>query len=72
MGGFVKTYRVIIIIVLVAVTLNQVVFTFLVCLTCMPIAKQWDPSIPGHCIHTLGLYYVIAGRSSQYTNNSRS
>ncbi|CAL5869257.1 uncharacterized protein PFLUO_LOCUS3485 [Penicillium psychrofluorescens] len=63
MGGFVKTYRIIIIIVLVAVILNQVLFTFLVFLTCIPIAKQWDPSIPGHCISALGLYYAIAAMS---------
>ncbi|KAJ5605173.1 hypothetical protein N7510_010327 [Penicillium lagena] len=63
MGGFVKTYRIIIIIVLVAVTINQVLFTLLVCVSCIPVAKQWNPSIPGHCIDTLALYYSIAATS---------
>ncbi|KAJ5806838.1 hypothetical protein N7474_010430, partial [Penicillium riverlandense] len=63
MGGFIRTYRIIIIIVLVAVTINQVLFTLLICFKCTPLAKQWDPAIPGHCIDSLAVYYAIAGTS---------
>lgn len=60
-GGFIKLYRNVIIATLVAVTTNQVLLTFLVIFNCTPVSKIWDPSIKGHCVHSVALYYVIAG-----------
>lgn len=29
--------------------------------TCVPIAKYWDPTIPGSCLNRATLHYVFAG-----------
>ncbi|KAF7591206.1 hypothetical protein BBP40_001865 [Aspergillus hancockii] len=65
-GGFVKVYRLIIIIAIGAVVINQVLFTFLFIFPCTPIAKQWDHEIRGTCINTLKSYYGLAGTSLGY------
>lgn len=39
-GGFVKVYRTIIIVAIVAVVVNQVIFTFLFIFPCRPV---WNP-----------------------------
>ncbi|RDH37469.1 hypothetical protein BDQ94DRAFT_166661 [Aspergillus welwitschiae] len=62
-GGFVQAYRVTIIVAIVAVTCNQLVFTFLLCFACNPVARQWDTSLPGSCIDTVASYYALAGTS---------
>ncbi|KAE8165061.1 hypothetical protein BDV40DRAFT_259305 [Aspergillus tamarii] len=62
-GGFVKVYRTIIIVAIVAVVVNQVIFTFLFIFPCKPIAMQWDTSLSGTCINTLKSYYALAGTS---------
>ncbi|KAB8220660.1 hypothetical protein BDV33DRAFT_203301 [Aspergillus novoparasiticus] len=62
-GGFVKVYRTIIIVAIVAVIVNQVIFTFLFIFPCRPIAMQWDPDLSGKCIDTLKSYYALAGTS---------
>ena len=71
MGGFVKIYRIVIITVLVAVTINQVLLTIIVCIPCIPVAKLWNPSIPGHCMNTLSFYYAIAGRLRYHSLSCR-
>ncbi|KAJ9602386.1 hypothetical protein H2200_013241 [Cladophialophora chaetospira] len=55
--GFNRTYATVIYVTMVACTCNQIIFTFLITFACSPVAKQWDPSIPGHCIHTVQSYY---------------
>ncbi|KAE8343622.1 hypothetical protein BDV24DRAFT_161298 [Aspergillus arachidicola] len=62
-GGFVKVYRTIIIVAIVAVVVNQVIFTFLFIFPCRPIAMQWDSDLSGTCIDTLKSYYALAGTS---------
>ncbi|KAL5335535.1 hypothetical protein BJX70DRAFT_390630 [Aspergillus crustosus] len=62
-GGFVHSYRVVIMAAIVACVCNQVIFTIVLCLGCQPVAKQWDPSIPGTCINTVASYYALAGTS---------
>ncbi|KAE8379333.1 hypothetical protein BDV26DRAFT_169359 [Aspergillus bertholletiae] len=62
-GGFVKTYRTIIIIAIVAVVVNQVIFTFLFIFPCQPISAQWNPEVVGKCINALKSYYALAGTS---------
>ncbi|RHZ73302.1 hypothetical protein CDV55_103514 [Aspergillus turcosus] len=62
-GGFVRAYRMVIMAVIAACVCNQLVFTFVLCFGCRPIAKQWDFSIPGTCIDTLASYYALAGTS---------
>ncbi|KAB8210765.1 hypothetical protein BDV34DRAFT_186412 [Aspergillus parasiticus] len=62
-GGFVKVYRTIIIVAIVAVVVNQVIFTFLFIFPCRPIAMQWDSNLSGTCIDTLKSYYALAGTS---------
>ncbi|GFN12279.1 hypothetical protein AtubIFM54640_009541 [Aspergillus tubingensis] len=62
-GGFVQAYRVTIIVAIVAVTCNQLVFTFLLLFACNPVARQWDTSLPGSCIDTVASYYALAGTS---------
>ncbi|KAL5363007.1 hypothetical protein BJX96DRAFT_177689 [Aspergillus floccosus] len=62
-AGFVRAYRIISIAVIVACICNQLIFTFLLCFACRPIAKQWDATIPGTCIDTVASYYALAGTS---------
>jgi hypothetical protein len=62
-GGFVKTYRLVILVALVACVVNQIIFTFVLSFGCNPVAKQWDPSIPGKCMNTVASYYALAGTS---------
>ncbi|KAL2216001.1 hypothetical protein M432DRAFT_647162 [Thermoascus aurantiacus ATCC 26904] len=56
-GGFVKSYAYIIYGVIVLVICNQIIFTCVISFACHPIAKQWDPSLPGSCINTIASYY---------------
>ncbi|KAL2003384.1 hypothetical protein VTN02DRAFT_4120 [Thermoascus thermophilus] len=62
-GGFIKSYAYTIYTVIVLVTCNQIIFTFVICFGCSPVAKQWNPAIPGSCIDTIRSYYAIAGTS---------
>ncbi|BCR88879.1 putative integral membrane protein (Pth11) [Aspergillus chevalieri] len=62
-GGFVNTYKYIIFAAIAACTINQLIFTFLLLFACNPVAKQWDATIPGHCINTVPSYYGLAGTS---------
>ncbi|KAL4879309.1 hypothetical protein BJY04DRAFT_220165 [Aspergillus karnatakaensis] len=62
-GGFVRAYRMVIMGAIVACVFNQIVFTFVLSFGCKPVAKQWDPSIPGTCINTVASYYALAGTS---------
>lgn len=45
------------------VVVSQTIFVFLLSIACHPIAKQWDPSIPGKCLHTLSTYFALGGTS---------
>lgn len=63
MAGFNRTYAVMIYVALTLVTISQLIFTFLLSFACNPIAKQWDPSIPGSCINTLPTYFALGGTS---------
>ncbi|KAL4862389.1 hypothetical protein BDV12DRAFT_207287 [Aspergillus spectabilis] len=62
-GGFVHSYRMVILAAIVACVCNQIVFTIVLSFGCQPIARQWDPSIPGTCINTVASYYGLAGTS---------
>jgi len=62
-GGFVNTYKYIILMAIAACTINQLIFTFLLLFACNPVAKQWDATLPGHCINTVPSYYGLAGTS---------
>lgn len=62
-AGFNKTYAIVLYAVLGLVTISQLIFTFLLSFACSPIAKQWDPSIPGTCINTLPTYFALGGTS---------
>lgn len=62
-GGFVRKYRLTVILVIVLCVANQLIFTFLLSFACRPVAKQWDPSIPGKCINTIASYFSLAGTS---------
>ena len=60
-GGVVSAYRNITIVVIIAIVINQLLITFIVIFTCIPVAKIWNPSINGHCINALAFFYAIAG-----------
>lgn len=62
-AGFNRTYAVTLYIVMALVTASQLVFTFLLSFACTPVAKQWDPSIPGTCIDALSSYFALGGTS---------
>ena len=67
-GGFIKPYRIVTIVTLVAVTLNQVIFTSIVIFSCIPVSKVWNPSIEGHCIAGVTFYYAIAGMFTPFAS----
>ncbi|KAJ5182546.1 hypothetical protein N7492_000162 [Penicillium capsulatum] len=62
-GGFVSTYRKIIVGVIAAVVLNQLICTLVMCLVCLPVAKQWNPNLDGRCLNQVQFYYGLAGTS---------
>ncbi|KAM0284328.1 hypothetical protein ACHAO9_009253 [Fusarium lateritium] len=38
-----------------------ITIAFLNSLICVPVAKLWNPSLPGHCTNPLTVWYVMAG-----------
>ncbi|CAD0037048.1 unnamed protein product, partial [Aureobasidium pullulans] len=62
-AGFNRTYATIVWVVIVSVVISQIIFTILLSAGCRPIAKQWDPSIPGKCINALPAYFALGGTS---------
>ncbi|CAG8148767.1 unnamed protein product [Penicillium olsonii] len=60
-GGFVALYRTVIVIAMAVCGVAQIIYTFIICLACQPIARQWDISVKGSCIDTVSFYYAIAG-----------
>ncbi|KAJ6132301.1 hypothetical protein N7471_007516 [Penicillium samsonianum] len=62
-AGIIKRYRNIIIAAIVVCVVNQLIFTFIISISCIPVAKQWDVSLEGHCIETLPFYYALGGIS---------
>ncbi|KAK1139767.1 hypothetical protein N8T08_011163, partial [Aspergillus melleus] len=62
-GGFIRPYKVVIVVVIIAVVCNQMIFTCLLLFACNPIQKQWDMMVPGKCINTVASYYALAGTS---------
>lgn len=38
-----------------------VTLCFLLTLVCLPVAKFWDSTIPGQCLDSLTIWYVLAG-----------
>lgn len=38
-----------------------VTISFLLTLVCIPVAKFWDNTIPGRCLDSLSIWYVMAG-----------
>ncbi|KAJ5120745.1 uncharacterized protein N7515_010133 [Penicillium bovifimosum] len=56
-GGFVKSYRVTILIAIAVCATTQVIFTLIMSLACKPIPKQWDITVSGKCIDTVSFYY---------------
>jgi hypothetical protein len=46
---------------LIFITAWAVTLAFLLSLSCMPVAKFWDPTIPGMCLDNLTIWYVMAG-----------
>jgi len=57
LAGFNQTYRWVLYAAMTLVILNQLIYTFLLSFACRPIAKQWDPRLPGTCIHQLDTYF---------------
>lgn len=37
------------------------VLVFLLSLVCVPVAKFWNPTVEGHCLNELVIWYVVAG-----------
>jgi hypothetical protein len=62
-AGFNRTYAIVLYVALGLVTVSQLIFTFLLSFACSPVARQWDPSIPGTCIDTLPTYFALGGTS---------
>ncbi|KAH0275192.1 hypothetical protein KCU91_g4753, partial [Aureobasidium melanogenum] len=62
-AGFNRTYATVVWTVLVSVVISQSLFTILLSVGCQPIAKQWDPSIPGKCLNALPIYFALGGTS---------
>ncbi|KAH0175272.1 hypothetical protein KCU67_g312, partial [Aureobasidium melanogenum] len=62
-AGFNRTYATVVWTVLVSVVISQILFTILLSVGCQPIAKQWDPSIPGKCLNALPIYFALGGTS---------
>ncbi|BCS23566.1 putative integral membrane protein (Pth11) [Aspergillus puulaauensis] len=62
-GGFVRTYRMVIVVAILACVCNQIAFGIVISCGCRPVARQWDPSIPGTCIDTVASYYALAATS---------
>lgn len=55
--GHQRTYRNMIYSVIALCAVNQFIFTLVICLACHPVAKQWDATLPGHCINQVSSYY---------------
>lgn len=62
-GGFVKIYKKILYGLITLCICHAVTFTLVICLTCIPVAKIWDVTVPGHCVNAVAAYYGIAGSS---------
>ncbi|KAI4736882.1 hypothetical protein E4T50_12637 [Aureobasidium sp. EXF-12298] len=62
-AGFNRIYATVVWTVLVSVVISQILFTILLSVGCQPIAKQWDPSIPGKCLNALPVYFALGGTS---------
>ncbi|KAJ5663647.1 hypothetical protein N7507_004378 [Penicillium longicatenatum] len=62
-AGVVALYRKVIIFAIIVCVINQLIFTFIISMSCAPIAKQWDSSLEGHCINTIPFYFSLAGTS---------
>ncbi|KAI5204328.1 hypothetical protein E4T38_04714 [Aureobasidium subglaciale] len=62
-AGFNRTYATIVWVVMGSVIVCQILFTILLSAGCRPIAKQWDPSIPGTCLNALPIYFALGGTS---------
>ncbi|KAK6436449.1 hypothetical protein LTR95_007367 [Oleoguttula sp. CCFEE 5521] len=56
-AGFNRTYKIVLMLVMAMVIANQVIYIILLSFACRPIAKQWDPTIPGVCIDQLATYF---------------
>ncbi|GAM42577.1 integral membrane protein [Talaromyces pinophilus] len=62
-AGFVQFYKKVLYGLVILCICNSITFTLLICLTCIPVAKIWDSTVPGHCINAIAAYYAIAGSS---------
>ncbi|OQO09229.1 hypothetical protein B0A48_06121 [Cryoendolithus antarcticus] len=62
-AGFNRNYKIFLMVVMAMVIANQVIYTILLSFACRPIAKQWDPTIPGVCIDQLATYFGLGGSS---------
>ncbi|KAI5240906.1 hypothetical protein E4T43_05753 [Aureobasidium subglaciale] len=62
-AGFNRTYATVVWVVMGSVIVCQILFTILLSAGCRPIAKQWDPSIPGTCLNALPIYFALGGTS---------
>nr|OQO26986.1 hypothetical protein B0A51_05003 [Rachicladosporium sp. CCFEE 5018] len=62
-AGFNRIYKIVLMVVMAMVIANQVIYTILLSFACRPIAKQWDPTIPGVCIDQLATYFGLGGSS---------
>ncbi|KGO68870.1 hypothetical protein PITC_078110 [Penicillium italicum] len=62
-AGIIRQYRKIIIAAIIVCIVNQVIFAIIISVSCIPVAKQWDPSIKGNCIDTVPFYFALGGTS---------
>jgi hypothetical protein len=60
-AGFNRTYAIVLYVTLGLVTVSQLIFAFLFAFGCSPVARQWDPSVPGTCINGLAMYFAFGG-----------
>ncbi|KAJ5608856.1 hypothetical protein N7528_009423 [Penicillium herquei] len=62
-AGVVNLYRKIIIGAITLCVINQLIFAIIISISCIPVAKQWNSSLKGHCINTQPFYFALGGTS---------
>lgn len=65
-AGFQRKYRIILWTVIVAATLNSVIFAFVFAFTCTPPAKTWNRELPGSCLNELAFYFAFASSNIMF------
>ncbi|MCJ1275265.1 hypothetical protein MMC21_003066 [Puttea exsequens] len=53
------TFRIWVKTTMTACMIGEVLFSFIVLFSCNPIAKSWDPMIPGRCLYQIGIFKAV-------------